>query len=69
MEFFTFGAEMELLSTISIRTGLNSEHLAFGAGLKMGAVKLDLGIYSKAWGLSKVDTKEMGLSFSLGTYK
>ena len=69
MEFFTFGAEMELLSTISIRTGLNSEHLAFGAGLKMGVVKLDLGIYSKAWGLDKVDTKEIGFSFSLGTYK
>ena len=69
MEFFTFGSEIEFLSTISLRAGLNSEHLAFGAGLKMGAVKLDLGIYSKAWGLSKVDTKEMGLSFSLGTYK
>ena len=69
MEFFTFGSEIEFLSTISLRAGLNSEHLAFGAGLKMGAVKLDLGIYSKAWGLNKVDTKEMGLSFSLGTYK
>lgn len=69
MEFLTFGSEIEFLSTISLRAGLNSEHLAFGAGLKMGAVKLDLGIYSKAWGLSKVDTKEMGLSFSLGTYK
>ena len=69
MEFFTFGSEIEFLSTISLRAGLNSEHLAFGAGLKMGVVKLDLGIYSKAWGLNKVDTKEMGLSFSLGTYK
>lgn len=69
MDFFTFGAEMELLSTISLRAGLNSEYLSLGAGLKMGIVKLDLGIYSKAWGLNKVDTKEIGLSFSLGTYK
>ena len=69
LDLFSFGAEMELLSTISLRAGLNSDHLAFGAGLKMGVIKLDLGIYSKAWGLSKVDTKEIGLSFSLGTYK
>ena len=69
MDFFTFGVEMELLSTINLRAGLNSEYLSFGAGLKMGVVKLDLGIYSKAWGLNKVDTKEIGLSFSLGTYK
>lgn len=69
MEYFTFGAEMELLSTISLRAGLNSEHLAVGAGLKMGVVKLDVGLYSKAWGLNKVDTKEIGISFSLGTYK
>ena len=69
MDYFTFGAEMELLSTISLRAGLNSEYLALGAGLKMGVVKLDLGIYSKAWGINKVDTKEIGLSFSLGTYK
>jgi hypothetical protein len=69
MEYFTFGAEMELLSTISLRAGLNSEHLTFGAGLKIGVVKLDLGLYSKAWGLNKVDTKEISISFSLGTYK
>ncbi|MEE0878216.1 MAG: hypothetical protein UH788_02965 [Treponemataceae bacterium] len=69
MEFFTFGTEIELLSTISLRAGLNSEYLSLGAGLKMGVVKLDLGIYSKAWGLNKVDTKEIGFSFSLGTYK
>ena len=64
-DLFSYGAEIELLSTISLRAGLNSEHLAFGAGLKMGVVKLDLGIYSKAWGLDKVDTKEIGFSFSL----
>lgn len=69
IEYFTFGAEMELLSTISLRAGLNSEHLAVGAGLKLGVVKLDVGLYSKAWGLNKVDTKEIGISFSLGTYK
>ncbi len=69
MNFFTFGAEMELLSTISLRAGLSPDYLTFGAGLKMGVVKLDVGIYSKAWGLSKVDTKEIGFSFSLGTYK
>ena len=69
IEFFTFGTEIELLSTISLRAGLNSEYLSLGAGLKMGVVKLDLGIYSKAWGLNKVDTKEIGFSFSLGTYK
>jgi hypothetical protein len=69
LEHFTFGTELELLSTICLRAGLNSEHLAFGAGLKLGVIKLDVALYSKAWGIQKVDTKEMGISFSLGTYK
>lgn len=69
LNHFTFAGEIELLSTISLRAGLNSEHLALGAGLKMGVIKLDVALYSEAWGLKKADTKEMGISFSLGTYK
>ena len=69
MDFLTVGTELELLSTICLRAGLNSEHLAFGAGLKMGVIKMDIGLYSKTWGLNKVDTKELGISFSFGTYK
>ena len=69
MDYLTFGTELELLNTICLRAGLNSEHLAFGAGLKMGVIKMDIGLYSKAWGLNKVDTKELGISFSFGTYK
>ena len=69
MDFLTVGTELELLSTICLRAGLNSEHLAFGVGLKMGVIKMDVGLYSKAWGMQKLDTKELGISFSFGTYK
>ncbi len=69
LKHFTFGTELELLSTICLRAGLNSEHLAVGAGLKMGVIKLDVAIYSKKWGINKVETDELGISFSLGTYK
>lgn len=69
MDYLTFGTELELLNTICLRAGLNSEHLAFGVGLKMGVIKMDVGLYSKAWGMQKLDTKELGISFSFGTYK
>ena len=69
MDYFTFGTEIDLLNTICLRVGLNSEDLSFGAGLKLGVIKLDVALYSKAWGIKKLDTSEMGISFSLGTYK
>lgn len=68
-ETLSFGFEVEMFHTITLRYGMCNDYMAGGLGLKAGMVHLDVGLYSTKIGFTKNDEGNIGFSLSFGVYQ
>ncbi|QEN05729.1 hypothetical protein EW093_13740 [Thiospirochaeta perfilievii] len=62
----SLGAEVELFSLLSLRSGLNQGYFTAGFGLELFILDVNFAIYSKELGARVGDRQQMGAAFEIG---